>query len=228
MMLRYWSVVTLDKSVFVVFDLDDTLYKEDDFHESGLNAVSRLVLRNYQIDINSFTLQCKSDGVKDIFASVCEKLKLPLETKESLLWAYRLHIPNISLDSSVDALLKELQRRVQGIAILTDGRSITQRNKLESLGLRHIPIYISEEWSSLKPSPLRFKLIMENFPATKYIYVGDNPKKDFKAPNDLGWSTIGLKDNGRNIHSQCLDGFTSDYLPDVWIDELEEIVNHIC
>lgn len=35
-----------------------------------------------------------------------------------------------------------------------------------------------------------------------FIYVGDNVKKDFITPNALGWKTICIKDDGRNIHSK--------------------------
>ena len=35
-----------------------------------------------------------------------------------------------------------------------------------------------------------------------FYYIGDNVVKDFIAPNQLGWTTICLLDNGQNIHKQ--------------------------
>ena len=37
-------------------------------------------------------------------------------------------------------------------------------------------------------------------PSNKYIYVGDNVDKDFIAPNELGWLSIGLMPNPSFIH----------------------------
>jgi putative hydrolase of the HAD superfamily len=37
----------------------------------------------------------------------------------------------------------------------------------------------------------------------RFVYIGDNPKKDFYWANRLGWTTIMLLDNGRNIHHQA-------------------------
>jgi putative hydrolase of the HAD superfamily len=42
---------------------------------------------------------------------------------------------------------------------------------------------------------------MEAHPAAaRFLYVGDNPDKDFLAPNRLGWTTVMVRDE-RNLHS---------------------------
>ena len=38
--------------------------------------------------------------------------------------------------------------------------------------------------------------------AEEYWYVGDNPAKDFVAPNSLGWKTIGVKVS-RRVHGRA-------------------------
>ena len=55
------------------------------------------------------------------------------------------------------------------------------------------------------------------------MYIGDNPKKDFVAPNQLNWVTVGLRDDGRNIHPQHQDGLLDDYLPMHWINCITEL-----
>ena len=75
-------------------------------------------------------------------------------SKESLLWAYRLHDPNIKLSDDIEETLSLLKKKKAKIIILTDGRSITQRLKINALGLNHLPNYISEDFNSEKPSPL--------------------------------------------------------------------------
>ncbi len=69
---------------------------------------------------------------------------------------------------------------------------------------------------------------MRDMPAAEYVYVGDNPKKDFIAPNSLGWLTIGLRDDGRNIHKQDLSNLDPEQLPSLWIESLEELLTHVC
>jgi len=211
------------KQTTFVFDLDDTLYSERDFFLSGMESVARTVNRTIGVDANHLIKRLLNDGVSDIFEALCTQLSLPHSVKESLLWEYRLHFPNISLDPSVSVLINELMKNSVGVAILTDGRSITQRNKLNALGLFELPAYISEEYGVMKPDPTLFLAIVRDFESQSYVYVGDNPKKDFVTPNALGWFTVGILDNGRNIHSQDLSGLDESYYPDVWLNSLLEI-----
>lgn len=69
---------------------------------------------------------------------------------------------------------------------------------------------------------------MKDYPARAYVYVADNPRKDFIAPNRLHWKTIGLRGDERNIHSQDCEGLTSEMLPDQWIDTLTELPDILC
>jgi len=211
----------------IVFDLDDTLYKEADYHASGLSAVCDWIEALYGTTVTDSLHELQAAGEADLLAGLCRLSGLPLSVKESLLWMYRLHSPEIQLSPQVSALVEQVEALCK-VAILTDGRSISQRQKLKALGLSHLPAYISEEHGADKPSPLRFELIMCEMPAKRYVYVGDNPKKDFIAPNALGWVTIGLRDDGRNIHRQQLDNLPIDQLPNHWIDSLDEILNCIC
>ena len=71
----------------------------------------------------------------------------------------------------------------------------------------------------------KFKEIMNDYSATKYIYVADNPAKDFIAANDLGWLTIGLHGDTQNIHSQELEGVPEDHHPKHWINDLSELMD---
>lgn len=212
----------------VVFDLDDTLYKEIDYQISGFNAVCTWIN-----DVYGFTLWSELEKliqlkVQDVLGGLCDAAGLQPSVKETLLWVYRLHQPLIQLSPGVDAFLNELETNCQA-AILTDGRSVSQRLKLKSLGLSHLPVYISEDYGSEKPAPDRFKFIMREMPAMRYIYVGDNLKKDFLAPNELGWISICLRDNGKNIHKQMLGEELNNHMPKFWVNnffELKGIIAH--
>ena len=73
-----------------------------------------------------------------------------------------------------------------------------------------------------------FQIIMSDFPAANYAYIADNPVKDFVGPNSLGWKTIGVRDGGRNIHPQIVDNVATEYLPNVWVQKLSDIVENLC
>ena len=96
------------------------------------------------------------------------------------------------------------------------------------MGLLEYPLYISEEYSSKKPEDNRFRQIMDDFDASNFVYVADNPEKDFLGPNQLGWKTIGVRNSGSNIHEQNIKGLGETHLPNVWVDQLTEIVDCLC
>ena len=116
------------------------------------------------------------------------------------------------------------------MGLLTDGRSITQRNKISSLGLQQFinesNIIISEEIGVTKLSEKGFVFFMTKFPHYNYYYIGDNPLKDFFIPNKLGWNTICMIDDKRNIHKQDFN-LNDEYLPKQTINNLSEILKDL-
>lgn len=215
------------QNLVVVLDLDDTLYKEADYNDSGLREVCNWIEALYGNSLVCELDELKRQGEKDLLGALCRLAGLPFSVKDSLLWIYRLHEPRIYLDPVVKDVIQFLESQCR-VAILTDGRSVSQRRKLKALGLIHIPAYISEEHGSEKPSSLRFDIIMRDMPARDYVYVADNPKKDFLAPNALNWKTIGLVGDERNIHSQDCSGLSAAQLPGKWISSLDKLIESIC
>ena len=211
----------------VVFDLDDTLYSEDDYSQSGVIAVANELERLFNLDISKQLLSVH-EAKGDIWGRACELLSIPATVKESLIWMYRLHQPQIDLGQEIVEVVVDVSKQAQQVVILTDGRSITQRLKLDALSLLEYPCYISEEYNFTKPMAEWFKIIMSDFPAANYVYIADNPVKDFVGPNRLGWKTIGVRDGGRNIHPQIMDNVDTEYSPNIWVQKLSDIVENIC
>jgi putative hydrolase of the HAD superfamily len=216
--------LSFTETVFVL-DLDDTLYQEVDYQFSGFKEVLCKIRQIYGKNLDEEFNKLIQKGSSDVLQSLCDAAGLPDTVKESLLWIYRLHQPNISLVKDVRDFISFLQQDAAGVAILTDGRSFSQRSKLKALGLSRLPAYISEEYGDMKPSPLRFEAIMRDMPAIQYLYVADNPERDFLAPNTLGWKTVGLLGGAQNIHSQAIEDLPEEYLPSLWIDSLKELVS---
>jgi putative hydrolase of the HAD superfamily len=136
---------------------------------------------------------------------------------------YRLHSPDISLTNNCTSALKKIQSAALAVAILTDGRTVTQRLKLNALGLSDWNTYISEDYGSAKPAPDRFFAIQKDHPADQYVYIADNVAKDFLGCNPLGWVTIGMRGTDRNIHSQSTQGLSAQHLPAYWVDSWDQL-----
>lgn len=211
-------------STVVVFDLDDTLYQEADYVESGVRHVCAQIQSLYGKNIYPDVKDAMDKYPEvDWLAYACEIVKLPSATKDSLLWMYRLHYPKIHLSNQCKVALKAISSTCKAVAVLTDGRSISQRFKLKALGIAEWPVYISEEYGAPKPSPDRFKAIQQDYPANHYIYVADNVQKDFLGCNPLGWISIGMKANERNVHSQSLNGIPESTLPAFWVNNWQDL-----
>ncbi len=148
-------------------------------------------------------------------------------TKTDLLSVYRSHRPDIRLELDTLKALEILKQDFT-LGMITDGRSITQRNKFRALGLEQFigneNLVISEEFGSEKPSERNFMFFQNKYADAKFVYVGDNLRKDFITPNKLGWKTICLLDDGRDIHRQDFS-CQEEYLPDVKIRTLKELLS---
>ncbi len=186
--------------MIVVFDLDDTLYDEIDFVKSGFSEVSKFLsfqnhLEIFEELINEFEI----NGSGKIFDTVIEKLKIKADIKK-LIEIYRFHTPKIELSDGANKVLQELKSHRYGL--ITDGHYVTQKNKFMALGLEgfiEYPIF-TDALNTKKPDTLPFKKVMEYFGENEsYLYLADNPKKDFYAPDELGWTTIRYK-NPRGIY----------------------------
>lgn len=208
----------------VCFDLDDTLYKEIDFLESAYHEIATSVGHP---ELLPHMLQWYKVG-DNVFQKLNKYLNKETPISE-YLEMYRNHYPTISLSDGVEDVLNELKYRETILGIITDGRSISQRNKIKALGLeRWIEdknIIISEEFGSDKTNERNFRHFAELNPGCSFTYVGDNPQKDFVVPNRLGWQTIMLKDDGRNIHQQGI--VPKEYLPQTVICDFRELLDRI-
>lgn len=123
-------------------------------------------------------------------------LSLNVNMKE-VVSQFRHHLPDPSIYHPAPSMietLQELKRKGILTAIITDGRSITQRNKIKTSGLYSYfdenDILISEETGHDKFHPDNFLHVMKKYAgANEFHYVGDNPPKDFLYPSRLGWHT---------------------------------------
>jgi putative hydrolase of the HAD superfamily len=208
----------LPSSKIFVFDLDDTLYSERDFEKSGIEYVY-----NY-FEIKHISLVSILNNRKNWIDQIINVTNKEI-TIQMVLDLYRCHLPSIELYEDSKVFLDMLHSNGYEMSLITDGRSITQRNKLKALGIDYYfkSIVISEEVNSEKPSEVNYRLVMNDQLPDNFIYIADNPQKDFITPNKLGWTSICILDRGQNVHSQNFD-LQKDFLPQFIINSFQEII----
>jgi putative hydrolase of the HAD superfamily len=184
----------------LIFDLDDTLYDEASFVESGLGAVARHGAAEWGWSAEASLSQLREvlarEGRGRVFdrwleahghwskGRVAECVKI-----------YRHHRPSLRLFPAAQRMLDRYGD--QGpLYLVTDGHKIVQRNKVDALGLwpRFQRVFITHRFgrAAAKPSTLCFERIRaaERCGWEQMIYVGDNPAKDFVGLNPLGALTV--------------------------------------
>ncbi|HDG96904.1 MAG TPA: HAD family hydrolase [Desulfobacterales bacterium] len=185
----------------VLFDLDDTLYPEIEFVKSGFRAAARYLSSRYHFGEDSLVKQMlnilRRDGRGKIFDTLLHQLGLYTEEKVRLLvYLYRSHRPTIHLYEDVLPTLECLRRYGTRLGIITDGMASVQRNKIAALGLNNLfdVIVCTDELGKdcWKPSTIPYKIALELLEArpSEAVYVGDDPSKDFLAPNSIGMLTV--------------------------------------
>jgi len=77
-----------------------------------------------------------------------------------------------------------------------------QNAKIDALGIRSLfdLILLTDAWGRefWKPHPRAFQAAVAHFGLEPgaFVYVSDNPAKDFLAPNALGWHTVRIRRPG--------------------------------
>lgn len=226
----------------VCFDLDDTLCKEIDYLKSAYREIASyasqictgvniplqvLEVKAYEVMLEAY------QGGKNAFEALNAFLGLELPIAD-MLKMYREHKPEISLDEDTRFTLDSLRSDGVLMGILSDGRELTQWNKIRTLDLTkwmdESCIIINSSTDSFKPSSSGYErleaAVMALSEDTEWLftYVGDNLSKDFIWPKRNGWQTICLKDDGRNIHPQDFENTTLETLPDKVVESIVDIL----
>ena len=213
------------KDEAVIFDLDDLLYKEFDFMRSGFWTIAQTI--SVEEPKGLFRLMMAQYFMGNAVIDWVVKDYLKEKTNydiHSLVTIYRTHKPDISLSAEVVRALSRIKENGNKMGLITDGRSVTQRNKIEALKLNEwiSDFTISEELGFEKPSKKPFLYFMERFECKNFVYLADNYSKDFITPKQLGWRTIALSDNGLNIHN-INNKLSLNYFPDEIISNFSNI-----
>lgn len=190
----------LDGIKAVVFDLDDTLYSEKDYVKSGFNAIEKEFPRITNISEKLWKVfENKGKAIDEVLK--VENIYSE-ENKNKCLNIYRNHKPDIHLYDGVREMLDNLKQQNVKLGIITDGRPEGQRAKIEALNIKGLfeEVIITDELGGIefrKPNKTAFVKMHElmNIPYDQMLYVGDNIKKDFMAPEELGMKSVWFKNS---------------------------------
>lgn len=182
----------------LVFDLDDTLYLESQFVQSGFRAVAdELQYKhgwNHSVLMSEMNNTLRLEGRGKIFnILLASRGALTKKAARECIYTYRNHKPNITLGHEAKTFLENW---AHNLYLVTDGHKFVQHRKIEALGLQQYftKIYITHRYGIryAKPSTYCFEQIarLERCTIDKLIYVGDNPAKDFVGLNRLGATTV--------------------------------------
>lgn len=220
----------------LIFDLDDTLYKEIDFVYSGFKEVCKYLsiknniefqmLYNYSIEI------LQKNGRGRIFDVLCNKFNIN-EDIQKLVSIYRNTKPEIKLYDDSVYMLNKLKGNYK-LAIITDGMSCVQWNKIKSLNLQELmdKIVVTDDYGKdfWKPSVFPYLKISRHFSTMpdECIYIGDNPNKDFIGAKKINMHTIRItRDYGDHININLSLEYEANYnIKNLYqIENLIEFIN---
>jgi len=170
----------------VMFDLDDTLYPENEYKRSGFRHVAKLM--------------ADEDFIWNLLTKLDSESERPItEVVNYLVREYREHEPDIECYDDVEPVIKAL-RECYKIGLITNDRFGVQSRKLEALGIAHLfDVVVYATPPDMKPSTKPYELAIERLgvEAEQCVYVGDNLEVDFVGANALAIRTVLIERKNR-------------------------------
>lgn len=189
----------------LIFDLDDTLYYEKTYVLEAFKEVCRYLSSKYGNNYNEVYKRCieilSQYGRGKIFNILCEEYGFH-ENIKKLIEIYRNTKPKLKLYKKSNEIFDFAKKNNLKLAIITDGCSKVQWNKIKALRLEEImdKIIVTDDYGKGygKPHEKSYKEVINylNLKSDECVYIGDNPNKDFIGAKKLGMKTI------RIIHEQ--------------------------
>jgi putative hydrolase of the HAD superfamily len=185
--------------MIIIFDLDDTLYDERTYVESGFLSVAYFgfdkfgwnVQQSFQFMINTLVQEGRG-AIFDKWLILNGRYSKRLV--QECLRIYRHHNPTIQLYQAASQLLPKILD--YPLYLVTDGHKIVQQKKVDALNISDVfrYIFITHRYGirHAKPSTYCFQKIREREKCKwqDMIYIGDNPAKDFVNLKPLGAHTV--------------------------------------
>jgi putative hydrolase of the HAD superfamily len=212
--------------MILIFDLDDTLYPECSYVESGFRAVAEFLQTRRGWDASDSLCFMQEVLQREGRGAVFNRLlahhgEHRRSAVHECIKAYRHHQPRIQLAHAARRLLDRL---APPLYLVTDGHKVVQNKKVQALGIEPLfaKVFITHRYGLLhsKPSTYCFERIRarEGCDWSDLVYVGDNPTKDFVNLTPLGVSTVRVL-TGEHRAAVAEPGHEATYV----IDNLDQL-----
>ena len=192
----------------MIFDLDDTLYSKSEvffktfcqFATPSIDTESLYLTYQKRSDeafekfsAGEITLsQSHQERVSNTFKDV--GIELSFEKIQAFINAYQDTLNAITLSNDWIEVFQQFNKESYQIAILTNGPTDHQKNKLYQLNLSNwIPEdfwFISESIQAKKPSIHAFRHVESKIDADEYFMIGDDIQTDIKGAIQANWHPI--------------------------------------
>jgi putative hydrolase of the HAD superfamily len=186
----------------VILDLDDTLYAERSYFESGLAALAAFVAGDDPVRRRACHERLVEDVARHGRRGAIDRIPAASGCSAegwlaTLLNVYRTHRPVLAAFPDVDDFIAGARRQALRLSLVTDGKSCVQWRKIEALGLRERldVVVCSDDIDRPKPAvePFLAAAALAGVSPESCVYIADDPSKDFIGPHRLGMDTIHVR-----------------------------------
>jgi putative hydrolase of the HAD superfamily len=206
----------------VWFDLDDTLYPYARYARAGLAAAADHIEAETGQGYHDELLEIYfRDGItQGTFDELVDRHDLPGGVVDDAIEAFHSSTTPLEPYADTEAVLDALREEYR-LGVITDGRG--GHAKLERLGLadRFETVVVTDELDRSKADPRVFEHAFDKLSTAPWsaVYIGDDPRIDFRLPNAFGMSTVRLR-RGRYTD---LEPAGERFEPDTEIATLDEL-----
>ncbi len=208
----------------VCFDLDDTLYDYLRYAKSGLDEtgdyLEALTGRQYHAEL--YDIYFEEDITEGTFDVLAERYGFSSELVDEMIEAYHGATDSLEPYPETESVLGELVDEYR-LGCITDGRE--GHMKLRRLGIREYfdEALVTPNIGRSKNDPDVFRHVLSKLSVSPRaaVYVGDDPRTDFRAPNELGMTTIRIR-RGRYTDLEPTDEAA---VPDHEIQNLDAVLD---
>jgi len=189
----------------VLFDLDDTLYEERQFHRTGFTAVGEFLeqrgMGSTREILGLLEYFHDHEDQRQVFQKLAGRLGFPLEWVPELVATFRSHRPRICLALDARTVLPRLRGDYR-LGCVTNGWAAVQRRKIEALGVASLmdAIVIADDFGVefWKPHPRPFLECCARLQVSprESLFVGDYPERDIRGARRAGLACVRLRRPG--------------------------------
>jgi putative hydrolase of the HAD superfamily len=206
----------------VSFDLDDTLFDYHEYARTGLASAADLLEARTGLAVHDELdrLYFDEEVTEGTFDAIVDRHDLPATLVDDLVDAFHAADTPLPPYPETRAVLEELQGHYR-LGILTGGRGGEAKLRRLELEAYFDAVLVTPTIDASKPDRSVFERHLADLGVAPEaaVYLGDDPRVDFRAPNELGMTTVRLRRGRYTDH----DPPGSAAAPDYVIDDLDEV-----